>query len=169
MTSMIDTCTSASAAPRRDWRKQISQAAPFMIIAAAVLFAMWIVVGEWRDGSIGVQRVVDSRAVVFEPRPDGTLAVHLTRADGSTNRVDLPSSMEGFVATMAKSLNRDRLRFDVAFTLPYQLLRFENGTLMIKDPVIGTEVRLEAFGPTNVGSFAALMVAQPQSDRSAKP
>ncbi len=159
MSSWVSTRVFAFAGPKRDWSGPLSRFAPFMIIAASVLLAVWIVVGEWRDGSLGTQRLVDSRAIVFEPRPDGTLTVHVTRPDGQHHKVDLPSSSEGFVATLAKSLGRDRMRFDVANTLPFQLLRFENGTMMLKDPVIGTEVRLEAFGRTNVGSFAALMDA----------
>jgi putative photosynthetic complex assembly protein len=135
----------------------LSRFAPAFVIAAILGLAVFVTVGEWRDGTLGVQRVVDVRSLVFEPREDGTLAVHVTRPDGKAQRVDLPSSSEGFVATMAKSLARERRRFDVTPTLPYQLSKFENGALMLKDPVIGTEVRLEAFGPTNVGAFAALM------------
>lgn len=145
------------AAPR-DMRATLSRFAPAFVIAAILALAVAITVGEWRDGTIGVQRVVDVRSVMFEPRGDGTLAVHLTRVDGTAHRVDLPSSSEGFVATMAKSLARDRKRFNVSEALPYQLSKTENGALMLKDPVIGTEVRLEAFGPTNVGAFAALML-----------
>jgi putative photosynthetic complex assembly protein len=135
----------------------LSRFAPAFVIAAIFGLAVFVTVGEWRDGTLGVQRIVDVRSVVFEPREDGTLAVHVTRPDGKAQRIDLPSSSEGFIATMAKSLARERRRFDVTPALPYQLSKFENGALMLKDPVIGTEVRLEAFGPTNVGVFAALM------------
>lgn len=135
----------------------LSRIAPGLVIGAILLLAAWIVVGEWRDGTLGVQRVVDARALVFDPQPNGTLVVHVTAPDGVTQRVDLPSSSEGFVATMAKSLGRDRRRFDVNEALPFQLSRFENGALMLKDPVIGTEVRLDAFGPSNAAAFASLI------------
>jgi putative photosynthetic complex assembly protein len=146
----------ADAVPRASG-ETLSRFAPAFVIAAILGLAVFVTVGEWRDGTLGVQRVIDVRSVVFEPRDDGTLAVHVTRPDGKSQRIELPSSSEGFVATMAKSLARERRRFSVTSTLPYQLSKFENGALMLKDPVIGTEVRLEAFGPTNVGAFAALM------------
>jgi putative photosynthetic complex assembly protein len=157
MNRMVQTRISGAFATPRDASKTLSRLAPAFVIAAIFALASAITVGEWRDGTLGVQRVVNVRSVVFEPRADGTLAVHVTRPDGTASRVDLPSSSEGFVATMAKSLARERRRFDVTPALPYQLSKSENGALMLKDPVLGTEVRLEAFGPTNVGAFAALM------------
>lgn len=141
----------------REIANTLSRLAPGLVIAAILALAGWIVVGEWRDGSIGVQRVVDVRSIVFEPKSDGTLTVHLVATDGAASRVDLPSASEGFVATMAKSLARDRRRFDVNEILPFQLSRFENGSLMLKDPVIGTEVRLAAFGPSNAAAFNSLV------------
>jgi putative photosynthetic complex assembly protein len=157
MTRAVLSRTFSFKATPHTFGRSLSRAAPGLVIAAIMTLAAAIVIGEWRDGTLGVQRVVDVRSVVFEPRSDGTLAVHLTRPDGAARRVDLPSASEGFVATMAKSLGRERRRFDVNQALPYQLSKFENGAFMLKDPVIGTEVRLEAFGPTNVGAFAALM------------
>ncbi len=145
------------AMPPRDRSQLMSRFAPFLLIAGIFLLAAWIVIGEWRDGSIGAYRVVDVRSVVFDAKADGTLTVHLTDTVGAVTSAHLPSSSEGFVATIAKSLARDRRRFDVAETLPFRLTRSEIGTLMLKDPVIGTEIRLEAFGPTNAAAFAALM------------
>ena len=156
-TSLKTLSAFAQAATPRDWAALLSRYAPALIIAAVLGLAAAIVIGEWRDGTLGSQRVVEIRSVVFDPQADGTLAVHLTSATGQATRIDLPSSSEGFVATLAKSLNRERRRYDVADGLPFQLLRFDTGRLMLKDPVIGTEVRLEAFGPSNVAAFAQLL------------
>jgi putative photosynthetic complex assembly protein len=136
---------------------QLNRYAPALIIAGILALAAAITIGEWRAGTLGVSKVIEARAVVFDPQTDGTLTVHLTEASGATKRVDLPSASEGFVATIAKSLARDRRRFNVAETEPYRLSRFENGSFLLKDPVIGTEIRLEAFGPTNVAAFAQLL------------
>jgi putative photosynthetic complex assembly protein len=157
MSRTVQTRLFDSFATPRDVARTLTKFAPAVIIAAILALAVGITVGEWRDGTLGIQRVVDVRSLVFEPRVDGTLAVHVTQPNGQAKRIDYPSSSEGFVATMAKSLTRERRRFDVTATLPYQLSKYENGALILKDPVLGTEIRLEAFGPTNVGAFAALM------------
>jgi putative photosynthetic complex assembly protein len=145
--------------PQASRGERISRWAPAMVIAAVVALAVAIIIGEWRSGSLGVQRVVDVHSVVFDPQVDGTLAVSLTASNGKVSRTVLPSSLEGFVATLAKSLVRDRRRYDAAETLPYRLTRFENGTMMLKDPVIGTVIRLDAFGPSNLAAFKALIPA----------
>ena len=144
-----------TASQNLDW---LNTRAPFFIIAAIVGLAIAIIVGEWRSGTIGGSRPVELTSLVFQKQPDGTLAVHSAIGDRQLIKT-YPSSEEGFVATMIKSLNFERRRYGVTESEPFRLARSQTGHVTLVDPVIGTEIELAAFGQTNHAAFLDLMAA----------
>jgi putative photosynthetic complex assembly protein len=148
---------------------RLNRAAPMLIIMAVIGLAMAITLDEWRSGTLGSSRVVEAQEFTFERQTNGTMAVY--RAADRALVATLPSAEEGFIAMTIKSLGRERRKFSVSESAPYRLARLENGRLNLVDPVIGTRVELIAFGPTNIGAFAALMppAARPAKFASQQP
>jgi putative photosynthetic complex assembly protein len=149
-----------AASPRPDgtWSGRLGAYAPFLIIAGVVLFAVAIVVEEWRAGGMTSNEQAVRVELVFKRTEAGKLAVR-SDLDGRELAV-LPSADEGFIATSVRLLGRERRRYDVAETEPYRLTRWRDGRLTLTDPVIGTTIDLAAFGPTNARAFDIFLPAE---------
>lgn len=101
--------------------------------------------------------VADSRSLLFADRADG--AVVISEADGSPVTVVAPGT-NGFLRGVLRGLAQERLRQDAGEATPFVLTRWSDGRLSLADPVTGRSVYLEAFGPSNVAPFAALLAAE---------
>ena len=66
----------------------------------------------------------------------------------------------GFLRGVLRGLAQERLRQDAGAATPFVLTRWSDGRLSLTDPVTGRSVYLEAFGPSNVALFAALLAAE---------
>lgn len=116
-----------------------------------------------RVSGIGTTRMpdsspVESRELRFEDRQDGAVVV----SEAATDRVVevLPPGTNGFVRGTMRGLARERRRQDVGARQPFRLTRWADGRLSLEDPSTDRRIDLGAFGPTNVGAFAALLTAQ---------
>ena len=109
--------------------------------AAAAVASVELRFLDGSDGSVRVQR-----------HPDGTLVA------------TLPAGTHGFARGVLRGLARDRRLQHLDSGPPFRLVRWSDGRLSLEDPSTGRQVALEAFGPTNAGVFAGLLVdAQAQS------
>ncbi|MGI9247015.1 MAG: photosynthetic complex assembly protein PuhC, partial [Steroidobacteraceae bacterium] len=97
---------------------------------------------------------VETRELLFTDRRDG--AVLVTEPDGSTVAVVAPGT-GGFLRGVVRGLAQERMRQDAGADTPFQLTRWGDGRISLTDPVTGRNVYLDAFGPSNVAAFAALL------------
>ncbi len=93
------------------------------------------------------------RALHFEDRPNGDVAV----LDAQDRReVARFQGEQGFLRGALRTLSRERLRRGMGPSEPFVLSGHANGRLTLSDPVTGTRIPLESFGPSNVAVFAPL-------------
>jgi putative photosynthetic complex assembly protein len=99
---------------------------------------------------------VATRHLLFADRADG--AVVITADDGALVSVVAPGT-NGFLRGVLRGLAQERMRRDEGAETPFELTRWSDGRLSLSDPVTDRHVYLEAFGPSNVAPFAALLDA----------
>lgn len=63
----------------------------------------------------------------------------------------------GFIAGVARSLERQRVQADIDPAAPVRLVRFADGRLGLRDDFTGWRVELVGFGRDNTAAFARLM------------
>lgn len=99
------------------------------------------------------------RALRFEDRPDGSIAV----VDGKTGAlVASVQGEQGFLRGALRALAKQRKARGVGAEQPFELIARTDGGLTLFDPVTNQRVDLESFGPTNAAAFAPLLTAQPK-------
>jgi putative photosynthetic complex assembly protein len=98
--------------------------------------------------------VTSERALRFEDRPDGGVAV----IDGrSAQLVTVLRGEQGFVRGALRALSRERYSRGLGSQQPFQLIAHSDGRLTLFDPATGQRIDLESFGPTNAAAFARLL------------
>lgn len=147
---------------------------PGLLLGAGllILFTLSVIVFG-RTTGVGVVRmqtgvVVDSRALRFENRPGGVIAVF----DDSTGEViDVVSPIDGrgFVDVAVRAMNFERERLGGKGPLVYHLKRWEDGRLMLEDPATGHRLYLGAFGASNREAFAQLLTVKRETSRDKTP
>jgi putative photosynthetic complex assembly protein len=131
--------------------------------AAALVCVSLFGVAAARLSDVGVTRMPEAAAVAtrqlrFEDRDDGAVAVYDV---GDQDRLVelLPPGTNGFLRGVMRGLARERRRQGAGSLPPFELTRWADGRLSIKDPVTGQHVNLEVFGPTNTSVFVQLLNA----------
>jgi putative photosynthetic complex assembly protein len=100
-----------------------------------------------------VAPVLWQRALHFEDRPDGSVAV----LDGGTRlEVSRLQGEQGFARGALRMLAHARLRHGLSPEQPFLLTGHANGRLTLSDPATRQRIDLESFGPTNAAVFARL-------------
>jgi putative photosynthetic complex assembly protein len=130
-----------------------------MAMGALVLFALlattWV-----RLSGVDIRApdapVAQERALRFEDRPDGSIAV-LDPKTGNT--IDTVTGQSGFVRGTLRGLARERKRMGLGAEQPFVLMGRADGRLTLKDPATGRVVDLESFGPLNAGVFARMLAS----------
>ena len=92
----------------------------------------------------------------FLDRDDG--AVQVERYPQGDVVAVLPPGQHGFARGVLRGLARDRRLAHLGSGPPFRLVRWSDGRLSLEDPSTGRQVALEAFGPTNSGVFAGILV-----------
>jgi putative photosynthetic complex assembly protein len=99
------------------------------------------------------------RALRFEDRPDGSIAV----VDGRSGAlIASVQGEQGFLRGALRALAKQRKARGVGAEQPFELIARTDGGLTLFDPVTNQRVDLESFGPTNAGAFVPLLTAQPK-------
>ncbi|MCX7891300.1 MAG: photosynthetic complex assembly protein PuhC [Burkholderiales bacterium] len=131
--------------------------------AAALIGAALVAVAAVRLTGVGTAvfppsaQAVSQRDLRFEDRPDGSVAVH--EGHGAEPAFVLAPGEDGFIRATLRTFARERRHVGVGAEAPFRLTAWSDGRLTLEDPVTGRRVDLEAFGPTNAGAFARLLVA----------
>lgn len=129
-----------------------------VVVIGAVLLATLSAVAIVRLGGTEIREpdapAVKTRALRFEDRSDGSVAVidHL-RGDVVAEL----SGEQGFLRGSMRAMARERVRAGGTRTQPFELIARADGRLTLYDPVAGTRIDLESFGPTNSAVFARLL------------
>ncbi len=100
-----------------------------------------------------VAPVAWQRALHFEDRPDGSIAV---REAPSGREIARMEGEQGFARGVLRTLAHARQRRGLGPQEPFTLTGHANGRLTLADPATGERIDLESFGPTNFAVFARL-------------
>jgi len=104
---------------------------------------------------------VETRVLRFEDRSDGSVAV-LDASDGRVIEMLAPGT-NGFVRGVLRGLVRERKLSGIGSELPFQLVRWDDGRLSLKDTATGRQIELVSFGRTQIETFAKMLRAEPDS------
>jgi putative photosynthetic complex assembly protein len=142
-----------------------------VLIGAALLIAFVIAAAATvrLTGVGGVEMplapVSEARELVFVDLDDGTTMVALPGPEGADRDAVvglLRPAEDGFAMGVMRGMVRDRNAREIPLDEPYLLAVLEDGRLVFRDPEVGTEIDLRAFGPTNLASFARLLRVEPK-------
>ncbi|GAB4039695.1 MAG: hypothetical protein Fur0014_09610 [Rubrivivax sp.] len=100
------------------------------------------------------------RALRFEDRPDGSVAVIDHTRGVELERIH---GEAGFLRGTLRALSRERLRRGLGPELPFTLRARSDGGLTLSDPATGERIDLDSFGPTNAAVFGRLLTLQERS------
>lgn len=129
-----------------------------LMLIGAVLLATLSAVAVVRLGGTEIREpdapAVKTRALRFEDQPDGSVAV-IDHARGQV-LAEL-SGEQGFLRGSMRAMARERIRAGGTREQPFELIARADGRLTLFDPVAGTRIDLESFGPTNSAVFARLL------------
>jgi len=95
-----------------------------------------------------------TRALRFEDRPDGSIAVIDATTRAQVTRI---AGEGGFVRGALRALARERKLRGLDGSQPFLLIGRADGRLTLEDPATGQRIDLESFGPQHAGSFARLL------------
>lgn len=134
------------------------------LLAVAVLIAITVIgvaaksLSRDRTAPVVVNaEVIEERALRFEDSAAGEVLV-IDAATGETLET-LSVGGGGFLRASLRGLARERRAFAVGDEVPFHIKRYDNGQLMLVDPVTNRHVDLVAFGPVNAGVFARYLAA----------
>lgn len=133
----------------------------FLVVAMFSLMAATLVIvayAQWFDvpqrGVVNAAPVVDQMTVRFESSREGVSTVY--DMDGNQIAYSGDDKM-GFVGVIGIVINRERLVAGLPNEAPVTILKRQNGTYAIEDPLTGWSVELIGYGADNVAAFAGLL------------
>lgn len=134
---------------------------PFMGKALiALVFGALVVTAfaRWTDQPLSatppVSEVVQSRDLILRADQSGKIIVLDTMGSAVAH---LDETQGGFIAGVARVLERERANEGIALNGPVTLARHKNGRLSITDPSTGWSADLMGFGADNAKAFARLL------------
>lgn len=129
-----------------------------LLLIGATLMAVLVAVAAVRLSGVDISEpdaaAVQTRALRFEDRPDGSIAVIDGRSGTVVHHV---VGEAGFVRGTLRGLARERKRMGGGPDQAFELVARADGRFTLHDPVTGRRVDLESFGPVNAAGFAALL------------
>ena len=106
---------------------------------------------------VPVSTAIAARDLSFQDLLDGGIIVR----DATNGHVIANlTGQNGFLRATVRGLAQQRKREDNDENTPFRLTAWADDRLTLDDPVTGRHVELEAFGPTNEGVFAELLMAK---------
>jgi putative photosynthetic complex assembly protein len=104
------------------------------------------------------EQVLNTRELKFEDGDDGSVLVYEAGEDGVDQVIHVVRSGEGgFIRGVLRSLARARNASGISREHPFLLELHASGTLVLEDPQTGQRIDLQAFGPSNIAAFRALL------------
>jgi putative photosynthetic complex assembly protein len=98
---------------------------------------------------------VEVRPIHFQDKPDGSIGIY---DSGATVPFEvIQPQTNGFLRGILRGMARARKLNHAGQEPPFELARFADGRLSLRDPVDGREIALEPFGPSNTAVFKRLL------------
>ncbi len=138
------------------------------LIAAAVLLCTtmaltgavsmgWIAKSAVPEAGRGKQGVAaaEARLLTFADRADGAVVIR----DAATGAVvkEIAFGEGGFVRATLRRLAKARSATGVGAGPPFELVRWANGALSLRDPETGKVAEIHGFGPDHSRTFAEML------------
>jgi putative photosynthetic complex assembly protein len=97
---------------------------------------------------------IQVKVLKFEDRLDGGVTV----IDATTNQIiDVVQGEAGFVRGILRTVARERRIRGLGKEDPVNLMAFNDGRLVLLDPLTNTQIELESFGSQNVESIKVFL------------
>jgi hypothetical protein len=127
----------------------------FVICIALSLFGYFLNTFFLEDkNQIQKAQPVQVKVLKFEDRQDGGVTV----IDATTNQIiDVVQGEAGFVRGILRTVARERRIRGLGKEDPVNLMAFNDGRLVLLDPLTNTQIELESFGSQNVESFKVFL------------
>lgn len=104
---------------------------------------------------------VETRALRFQDRADGSIAI-LDAGAAEPFEIIAPQT-NGFLRGTLRGMARARKLSHASAEPPFELTRWADGRLSLRDPETAREINLEPFGPTNTAVFKRLLTLKGHS------
>jgi putative photosynthetic complex assembly protein len=126
------------------------------LVVAGVVIALTlggVGIARWSgfDGRQQDAQTLTQRALYFKDQADGGIGIVDARS-GAT--LDTVHGEQGFLRGTLRAVVRERKLRGLVSDAPLQLIARTDGRLTLTDPVTGSRIDLESFGPTNAAVFA---------------
>ena len=134
------------------------------LVVAGVVMALTLVgvgLARWSgfDGRQQDAQATSERALHFKDQADGGIAI-VDAHSGAT--LDTVHGEQGFLRGTLRAVVRERKLRGLVSAVPLQLTSRADGRLTLTDPVTGSRIDLESFGPTNAAVFARWLPVAPK-------
>ena len=129
---------------------------PLLVLAGLSLLVLATAMVRWSGDSIRAPdaAVVSKRDLLFQDRPDGSVAV---LDANSGQQIDSITGESGFARGTLRGFARERRMRGIGPEQPLQLIGRADGRLTLLDPATGHIVDLESFGAANVAVFVRML------------
>lgn len=98
-----------------------------------------------------------SYELTFADMADGSVAIYDSASGALVTRLE--PGTNGFARGVLRGLARDRKLEGIGTQVPFTLANWADGRLTLADPATGREVELNAFGQTQIDTFAGIVAA----------
>ena len=115
-------------------------------------------------GDLSNRQMTGSHWLRFSDQDDGS--VQILDAQSGTLIDSLAPGSNGFARGLLRGMNRERRKSGLTMVEPFELGRNREGQLVLRDPLLGSEIVMSAFGHTNEAVFDRLYAkaaAQPSA------
>ena len=133
---------------------------PALIMAGMLILLVLGLAVSARVFGVGASRelastVLVQRELTFADAPDGGIVV--TDAGTHQQAAMLPPGTNGFLRGALRALTRTRASAGIGHDIPFRLVRYTDGRLVLLDPATSQHVTITSFGHTQVESFDRLL------------
>lgn len=133
---------------------------PALIMAGSLIVFVILLAASARIFGFGAFRetattVLVQRDLRFADAPDGGIIV--TDASTNTEAAHLQPGTNGFLRGALRALTRGRALAKIGQEVPFRLIRYTDGRLVLLDPATSEQVTISSFGHTQVESFDRLL------------
>jgi putative photosynthetic complex assembly protein len=135
----------------------LSRGALIGAIGLVVLTLVLVFADQAADAVRGEQTTTSPETALrlrFEDLPEGAVAIY-RHADGE-RLLRLSAEESSFLRTVVRSLVDRRERAEIPSALPFDLIRWSDGTMVLADPTNGQYMPLNGFGRDNERAFRRL-------------
>lgn len=140
----------------------VSHKYPLLGVLCIVVFTLIVVLGavvtKQEPVNVAEASILQHRDLYFRDVTGGKVNVYDAK---SKQRIGSFNKGEGaFVRISMRAMAHQRKQKEIDQKLPYRVVKLEDGNLKIIDPQSGHGIRLNAFGPIAIESFAQFLTDQ---------